>query len=83
MMNLKTEIVRMRKEIHCPSCGKSAAVLIEIYHGHSITFECDGRTRSEEGICSEGSPHHVEAKCRCGKQWRLRGVMQITDLDKE
>ena len=75
--------VRLLWSVSCPKCGSQAGTLIEVYHGHTIRFDFDGQARSAEGSLHDGYPHHVDAECRCGNRWRLRGVRQIVDLDEE
>lgn len=63
-------------------CGKRPISYNEVWLGASILFyapNADGvPTQSEDG--DRGDPHHVEARCSCGRTWRLRGVTQITEL---
>jgi hypothetical protein len=53
----------------------------ELWEGHSIEFSVDALGNPEDnGVLVEGAPYAVEAICRCGHRWRLRGVTQITDI---
>lgn len=71
----------MSEPRRCPRCRNLPSVYIEMWAGHTIEFDADENGRPEaEGYLREGEPHHVEARCRCGHMWRLRGVTQITEL---
>lgn len=73
--------MRDARRIRCPRCGKRPEVYKEFYEGMGTEFSAgeDG-VPEPEGWHFEGLPCRVEATCRCGFQWRLRGVAQITDL---
>lgn len=69
----------------CPRCGD----IPYRYYEHLSPFynmhyaEKDG---TPELDCSEnfiGDPTYVEAQCNCGHSWKLRGVLQITDLQND
>lgn len=69
------------KRIKCPKCGGSPDSFLELYRDHGISFYMEDGKLEREGILEPGEPYKVEALCgTCGHQWRLRGVMQITDL---
>lgn len=70
------------KPRRCPKCRGFVSHFSEIWDGHSIEFDADESERPEaEGVLCEGSPVKVIAHCaECGHAWRLRGVVQITEL---
>lgn len=71
----------MSKPRRCPRCRNIPSVYVEMWSGHTIEFYADAYGCPEgEGYLREGEPSHVEARCRCGYRWRLRGVTQITEL---
>lgn len=74
--------VRMKRRVRCGKCGQPPYVLIETWNGHGLHFDYDGQQRSAEGICMTGDPAGVIARCECGHSWALRGITQITDLDR-
>ena len=48
---------------------------------HSLEFIQDqGVIEDPEGDLEMGNPYAVEAYCKCGHRWRLRGVNQIWDI---
>lgn len=70
----------MRKSPRCPRCGKPPKKYTEMWNGASIVFFANDGVPEEKGVLVEGRPYCVLADCRCGHCWRLRGVLQITDL---
>lgn len=71
-------MIKCRK---CKADGENI-VLVEHWQDHVIEFDqnSDG-TIKPEGILRDGSPYKVVARCgRCGHNWTLRGVLQITNL---
>ncbi len=68
----------------CPKCRALPVRYVEVLAEFTTTFEAkqDGRPE-EEGWHSEGYPTHVLAYCVCKHRWRLRGVLQITDLSED
>lgn len=72
---------RDRKEVaQCPKCGSSSLQLIEIWAGSTIVFDQVAGEIVDSCGDEGGDPFKVEARCACGHEWRLRGVMQISDL---
>ena len=64
----------------CPKCQGRNLVLSELWAA-ALEFDCDDGQISEEGVTRPGFPYAVDARClRCYHSWRLRGVLQITDL---
>ncbi len=73
--------MKRRRAPHCPSCGRLPYQYVELWRGHSIVFTATAGGRPEaEGEMEPGDPYAVEAVCRCGRTWRVRGVLQISDL---
>ena len=67
-----------------PRCGRLPSSYREVWSGHALEFDADEMGyASEEGYTSEGHPICVIATCPNGHSWRLRGVKQITELQKE
>ncbi len=70
--------------IRCPKCRSDGEniILREMWRDHCIEFDQrkDG-TIEPEGILLEGSACRVDGKCGvCGHGWKLRGILQITDI---
>jgi hypothetical protein len=70
------------KRIKCPKCGGEPRILREIWEGHTIAFEYADGKRGREGMLGDGMPYEVRAECDCGHVWKLRGVLQITSIDR-
>lgn len=71
------------RRIKCPKCRQPPAEYIEHVHV-STTFDAGPEWRSDEGHHSMGGDAFaVDAVCSCGHRWRLRGIVQITNLDIE
>lgn len=74
---MKTKITK------CPKCGSTSLDFIELWENHTVDFSQNNEDRIvyPEFNMNPGNPYGVEAICcRCNHQWRLRGVIQITDL---
>lgn len=72
------------KPRRCPRCGSTPLRFWEYWTGFTTVFEADKDGHPEEiGLHKEGDPTHVIADCKCGHSWRLRGVLQITDLARD
>lgn len=75
------------KDIRCPSCNVVNNIdwFSEEWEGHTIDFTVDrAGTRETEGILNDkGNPVRVRAYCKCGHKWHLRGITQITQLDRD
>lgn len=70
----------LKKRIVCPGCGKNATGLFEIYKGHGVAYDVDGRSL-DEGSAYDGLPDHVDAHCgSCDHAWRLRKVSSLADI---
>ena len=68
------------KQPRCPRCRKRPTTYTEIWDG-TIQFDVDEHGVPEEkGNLEWGKPCSVEAECKCGHAWKLRGVTQITEL---
>ena len=70
----------MKKLRKCPKCRRLPIIYLEMWAGHSIEFAAVDGVPEKEGNLEAGSPTHVIAECGCGHMWRLRGVLQITDV---
>ena len=69
------------KHRKCPRCKQEPNCYLELWKGHSISFNVNDLGMIEnEGYMEPGYPYCVVAECKCGHSWRLRGVLQITDL---
>ena len=65
----------------CPKCGKLPGYYFEIWTGHRLFDAENGIPSTETDDADPGDPTHVVAGCdNCGHEWRLRGVIQITEL---
>lgn len=66
----------------CPKCHQRPIEYIELWRDHTMRFGVDEEGRpNEEGNLHDGAPYCVEAECACGHRWRLKGILQITDLE--
>ncbi len=70
------------KKKKCPKCKGEIDCYTEWWKDHSIDFYTNVEGNLGEGLLQQtGDPYCVEATCsKCGYKWRLRGVVQITDL---
>ena len=76
----------LETKIKCPKCkNKKDFDLVEVYSGHTITWEVlDGKFDKNDGNKEMGDPSHMEATCGdCGHRWRIRGALQVTDVTKD
>lgn len=68
----------------CPKCGSSTLSLIELWKGHSISWEQENGTFDRnDGALEHGDAYRVEALCRnktCKHQWKIRGIIQIDEI---
>jgi hypothetical protein len=66
----------------CPKCNGQPSRFVEHWAGHSIVFDAtaDGAPEAEGHCDTNSDPTHVEAICACGYRWKLKGVIQITDV---
>jgi len=73
------------KPRRCPRCRGNPSFYTEVWEGHTIEFEADKEGfPSDTGYLNPGNPYRVTARCsKCGYNWRLRGVGQITDLEQQ
>lgn len=68
----------------CPKCGELPFYLNEVWNNNGLQFDVDKNGNiSKEGILTTGDPVKVVAHCICGHHWRLRNILQITDLLEE
>lgn len=69
----------------CPKCGSKSLILLEVWKGHSITWEqIDGKFDVKDGSLEAGSAFRVEARCKdCKHTWKLRNANQIYDIIKD
>ncbi len=73
----------VKSKIKCPKCKSDSLILIELWKGHSISWDqVGGWFIKPEGILEPGDPYSVEAKCICGHMWKIRGVSQIDQIIK-
>ncbi len=71
------------KGTRCTKCGAFPSHFNEIYEGFGTSFDIsvDGKQINRVGYHFDGLPSRVVAVCDCGHTWRMRGVIQITDLE--
>jgi hypothetical protein len=70
-------------KVVCPKCGSRSLTLYELWKGHEIEWQqIGGVINRDEGVLNPGNPYAMEAKCKCGHQWRLRNVTQIGNVLK-
>lgn len=72
----------LKKPRRC-RCGKFPRSYFEPWSSGPV-FEADDQGRpSEVGDVQPGIPRGmVFASCSCGRTWRLRGVRQITEMER-
>ena len=68
------------KQKRCPKCKQAPVYYTELWKDTVIEFDIVDGEISEQGICNPGQPYGVEALCRCGHKWKLKGVSQIGDI---
>lgn len=69
----------------CPRCGFEVSSLVELWEGHSISFDVDGGKISEQGNMEPGYPVCVSATCsnpKCAHNWTVRKATQISDFEQ-
>jgi hypothetical protein len=71
------------RNLKCPDCGLAPCELVEHWSSNTVRFGAEKGFRDSSGYLVEGGAHHVEATCSCGKTWKLKGVRQVTDLDRQ
>lgn len=70
------------KRIKCPSCKQQGVRLLREFGTVSQIFMVRDSWRDADGDIGEVSGGGgVQACCRCGHEWKLKGVSQIDDLD--
>jgi hypothetical protein len=68
------------KPLRCPKCNRFPEYYREFIE-YCAEFNVDENGWPEnEGNHSEGDYFKLEAFCRCGHAWRIRGASQITDV---
>lgn len=71
-------------KVRCPKCrlvGMRWFEEIWPVASSRLLFEfIDGERIAHGGAVPEVDPKGVEAVCECGHRWRLRGVIQITEI---
>lgn len=68
----------------CPKCHKPPESYLEVSEAYTTFYTDDQGRPDAEGFHSSGGPIlHVEARCARGHKWRLRNVLQITDLEQQ
>lgn len=70
--------------IACIKCNSEDLYLVELWQGHSITWEqIDGKFDRHDGSLEPGDPFRIEAKCKkCGHIWKVRKATHIGDCYK-
>lgn len=69
------------KSIKCPKCRQAPTGYNEVWAGHWIQFEADTNgVPSATGELMDGASVGVNALCRCGHAWRLRGVTCVDEI---
>lgn len=68
----------MKTVRRCQKCKRLPIALVEIWNGRELCFDVDEYGNLSEGYEGHpGDPDRVEAICKCGHHWKLRGVIQI------
>ncbi len=75
----------MKVNKRCPKCKGKNLELIEVWEGHTITWQVeDGQINRNEGNIEPGDPWKVEGHCEdCDHRWTFRKTLQIEDLNSE
>ena len=72
---------RVKLKIKCPKCGNTDISLLEIWEGHSISWQVtDGYINTDDGNLEPGNPYKVKGSCICGHEWIIRNASQIDDI---
>lgn len=70
---------RKPRIIRCPKCRKRTTSFQERWDmTRSHDIEGGEWLSAPDG---DGFPYAVDARCDCGHSWRLRNVLQITDIE--
>lgn len=77
-MNRPPKDIRNSK-VRCPKCKSNNLQLIEIWEGHTISWEQeDGKFDLNNGAQEPGGPYKVQGRCRgCDHWWTIKGIRQI------
>jgi hypothetical protein len=72
----------VNSKVKCPRCKSGNLSLIEVWEGHTITWEqIDGKFDREDGALEPGDAYKVNAHCsECNHTWRIRKALQIDDI---
>lgn len=75
----------MQSTVKCPRCKSNNLVLTEVWTGHTIEWEQEGGVIDKnKGSSEPGDPYTVNGLCKdCFHEWKLKGVIQITQVLKE
>lgn len=72
------------KKLRCSGCKSTDLYLKEVWQGNYITFNYEDGKITGKGNLEAGNPTKVVACCNnCSKEWKIKGVTQITDLKDE
>lgn len=74
----------VKTKCKCPKCKSDDLIFMEVWEGHTITWECiSGKFDREDGALEPGDPYRVDGKCKkCQHVWRIRKALQIDDIIK-
>lgn len=75
----------VQSTVKCPKCKSKDLFLIEVWHGHTISWEQqNGKFDRSYGSSDPGNPHHLEGNCKkCKHLWKIRNAFQIDFVIKE
>ena len=75
---------KVETTVKCPKCKSTDLLLIEIWSGHTITWEQKQNVIDRnDGNLESGDPYKVQAICsQCSHSWKVRGALQISDVVK-
>jgi hypothetical protein len=66
----------------CPKCRKKPIAYKEFWI-NGMEYDSNNGVPSEVGYLFSGYPIYVQATCECGHIWRLKKVIQITDIKEK
>lgn len=70
-------------KVKCPKCKSVDLYLIEVWKGHTIEFNQEGKMLDRNGNVNPGDPYKVDGHCKkCNHRWTIRNAIQISDIYK-
>lgn len=73
-------MTRKHIDIKCPKCNKNPDHYNEYWSGEIWQFDVNNGVVNKSGYTTPADPIYVLAVCKCGNEWRVKGISQITDI---